>query len=270
VTTWRGSTRTRAATFLLAVVFVGGGCSTGSQTPSGSSPSAQASGQATPSQAATAPVVGSVSFWDPEIRVPWITATDNVFADFHKAYPDASVDRSKIDWDTMLPKLTAAVASGSPPDLFFFDSPVTEFGAASSDLLTPITDVIDSIGRKNWSKTMLDQASVNGEVYGFPLYAYPYVIWYRKDLLDKAGLQPPTTMAELLADAQLLNKPADKLYGIAMYNDVTSVDIAGQVIASFGGRLFDDNGHRLPGDGSGLRLPAGALEGVESRRNCQD
>ncbi|BCA73752.1 hypothetical protein JE86ST05C_17820 [Escherichia coli] len=41
-------------------------------------------------------------------------------------------------------------------------------------------------------------------------------IWYRKDVLAKAGLEEPKNWQQLLDVAQKLNDPANKKYGIAL------------------------------------------------------
>ena len=40
--------------------------------------------------------------------------------------------------------------------------------------------------------------------------------WYRKDVLDKAGIAPPQTWADFLSAAEQLNDPANNFYGIAI------------------------------------------------------
>lgn len=47
----------------------------------------------------------------------------------------------------------------------------------------------------------------------FPFAAYANVLAYRKDLLDAAGLKPPASMEELVADAKKLTDPSKKQYG---------------------------------------------------------
>lgn len=47
----------------------------------------------------------------------------------------------------------------------------------------------------------------------FPFAAYANVLAYRKDLLEAAGLKPPASMEELVADAKKLTDPSKKQYG---------------------------------------------------------
>lgn len=56
----------------------------------------------------------------------------------------------------------------------------------------------------------------DGEAYGIPTAGETRFIGYRKDLFDKYGKTPPTTMEELLELAQFFNGKEPDLYGIAM------------------------------------------------------
>ena len=54
----------------------------------------------------------------------------------------------------------------------------------------------------------------NGDnLYGLPVITESTVLYYRKDILEKAGLQPPKTLDELKEQAAKLNDPQNELYG---------------------------------------------------------
>ena len=53
----------------------------------------------------------------------------------------------------------------------------------------------------------------DGHYVAFPFAAYANILAYRKDLFDAAGLAPPKTMQELVADAVKLTDPSKKQYG---------------------------------------------------------
>ncbi|UOF88690.1 ABC transporter substrate-binding protein [Fodinisporobacter ferrooxydans] len=59
---------------------------------------------------------------------------------------------------------------------------------------------------------------VQGDTYKGTLYAVPWftdagVLYYRKDILDKAGIQPPKTFDELMKDAEKLKGQGGTQYG---------------------------------------------------------
>jgi multiple sugar transport system substrate-binding protein len=59
-------------------------------------------------------------------------------------------------------------------------------------------------------------ATIDGVPYFAPLTGGGDMFVYRKDLLEKAGIAPPTTVEELKAAAAKLNDPANGIYGIGL------------------------------------------------------
>jgi multiple sugar transport system substrate-binding protein len=183
-----------------------------------------------------------LKFWDPDTRGDWVKAHNIVMDDYQKTHPDVSFSLTTVDWNLLMPKLTAAVAAGTAPDIYYLDSAGLAFGAYSQNLTQQVTDLIKKIGVDKWPKSVIEPITVDGQIIGFPLYTYPEVIWYRKDLFQQAGLKPPTTLDSLLKAAQALYKPPD-MYGIALYNDLSNPDTVAEICAAFGCSLFDDKGN---------------------------
>lgn len=78
----------------------------------------------------------------------------------------------------------------------------------------------------------------------YPLAGYANVLNYRKDLLEQAGITPPTTQEELLAAAQALTDADNNLYGIALLG-AKGPAVAQDYMAwvqQHGGRILDDEG----------------------------
>ena len=65
-------------------------------------------------------------------------------------------------------------------------------------------------------KAWREADSVDGKPYGIPYDGEVTVQVYRKDLYEAKGLKPAKTYDELLANAQALNDPAKRIYGLAM------------------------------------------------------
>ena len=81
-----------------------------------------------------------------------------------------------------------------------------------------------------------------GHVFGLPLQNETSLLFYRKDLFEAAGIpHPPKTMAELLADAALLND--GRTAGFAMRGKAANA--TSQIVnflMSFGGTWLNDDG----------------------------
>jgi multiple sugar transport system substrate-binding protein len=83
-----------------------------------------------------------------------------------------------------------------------------------------------------------------GKQIAFPFAGYANVLAYRKDLYEAAGLKPPATMEEFVADALKLTDPAKKIYGFVA-NGQKGPAVAQdwmQYNRQFGGSILDKNG----------------------------
>ena len=56
----------------------------------------------------------------------------------------------------------------------------------------------------------------NGTVYGIPYATSVYGLWYRTDLFEEAGIEPPTNYEELVAAAATLTNEDEGIYGLAI------------------------------------------------------
>ncbi len=83
-----------------------------------------------------------------------------------------------------------------------------------------------------------------GKQVAFPFAGYANVLAYRKDLYDAAGLKPPATMDEFVADAVKLTDKSKKAYGFVA-NGQKGPAVAQdwmQYNRQFGGSILDKDG----------------------------
>ncbi len=123
--------------------------------------------------------------------------------------------------------------------------------------LSPVDDVIDTIGRQRFSAAALNEGQKDGASYSVPIYSHAQVMWYRKDLLDAKGIAVPTTWAELKDAAVALNNPP-AVYGLSVplgTNDMMATRYLNFYVQSAGGALIDASGR------ADLTSPA-AIEGI--------
>ena len=118
-------------------------------------------------------------------------------------------------------------------------------------LAVPVDTILTEEFLSDFYPSILDAASIDGKVYALPMYVSPYVLYYNKDLFEKAGLDPnspPKTYDEMLEMAEKLSKltteDGNKVY--AFGQTTASVPISGSSLTSmvynFGGRVLNEEG----------------------------
>jgi multiple sugar transport system substrate-binding protein len=156
--------------------------------------------------------------------------------EYHQLHPDITIEINWVlgDYQT---KLSAALQTNDAPDVYetspFVTADLVQANQVAdlSDLYTP--DVIKDFGAS------MGFVTINGKPYGVKMINDPIALYYRKSVLDAAGVKPPTTMDELIAAAKKLT--TNKQSGLFMGNDYgKDARIAKMVIFSAGGDLTKD------------------------------
>ncbi len=133
-----------------------------------------------------------------------------IAADFEKENPDAKVKVTVIPFDAAHDKIATSIAGGQTPDVSLVGTTwVSEF--AGSKALDPTPDLIDKgkFFEGSWDTTVVDDTS-----YGVPWYVETRLIYYRKDLADKAGLTPPADWQGLKDFAKGMQDKGGAKWGI--------------------------------------------------------
>jgi ABC-type glycerol-3-phosphate transport system substrate-binding protein len=137
-------------------------------------------------------------------------------------------------------KTQAALAAGSPPDVGQQGPDVTMQFAAAGNLL-PLDDVAAQLSPTFVPLQKDAYVSYNGTSYSVPWYIETRVLFYHKDLLEQAGVQPPTTWAEWADAAKACTTPDQ--FGFIVPTEGTN---PGQLFVplgiSNGGMLIDGSG----------------------------
>jgi multiple sugar transport system substrate-binding protein len=134
---------------------------------------------------------GSVSVWAMGTEGENL---DTLAAEFEAANPEVDVEVTPVPWDAAHDKIATAIAGGQTPDVSMVGTTwMGEFAATGALDPTP-TDLIDSsqFFEGAWNTTIVEDTS-----YAVPWYVETRVIFYRKDLAEAAGVEPPTNWDEL-------------------------------------------------------------------------
>ena len=118
---------------------------------------------------------------------------------FEKEHPDIEVTLNKAAEPTQLE--TAFQAGSGAPDVAMVDySLVGQYARAG--YLAPLDDLGGAEVRDDYIDGLISQVSVDDKLYGIPLDAAPMAMMYRSDLLEAAGVTPPTTWDEFAEAAK--------------------------------------------------------------------
>lgn len=120
------------------------------------------------------------------------------------------INRQSVPTDQLTQKMLQGATSHTLPDLAFADNPtLQEF--AQTGALTPLTDY--GISTDGYYDSIVQAGTYQGKVYGLAPGVNGLALIYNKDLLQAAGLTPPSTWDDLKADAAKLTKGST--YGLA-------------------------------------------------------
>ncbi|MDQ3009055.1 MAG: sugar ABC transporter substrate-binding protein [bacterium] len=162
-----------------------------------------------------------------------------VFRQYEQANPGVTVNYVKQSHLDYRERLQTAIASGSGPDLFRFHA--TWVPMLQSEFAPlPNTTYTAAEYRDTFYPVATEQLSVNGQLVGVPLMYEGLGLYYNKEMLRNAGVQPPTTWAELRTLAsQLTVRSGDTVQrgGLAIGN-ATNVEHFSDIV----GLLMLQNG----------------------------
>lgn len=192
--------RSLAASAVAALALSGCGGSSSSDSPSG----AQAASPAATSSAAAPAAAGKT-----KIRL-WLVGTDTpqavrdyAKATFEQQHPDAQLVIEQQVWDGLVDKLTTSLSGNDSPDVVEVGN-TQAVAFTSAGAFEDITSKKAELGGDDLLKGFVESGSYDGKLYAAPYYAGSRLVFYRKDLLKKAGLSVPTTLAEYVADGAKL------------------------------------------------------------------
>ena len=121
--------------------------------------------------------------------------------EFMKANPDIEVTIQYESWGGWISKYPSLFKAGTQPDvIFWWDKALNDMYAKGQIL--PIEKYIDPSILKEIPQAILYASKIDGVLYHVPADMYGFVMYYRKDIFEQAGLDPktpPATWDELLA-----------------------------------------------------------------------
>jgi multiple sugar transport system substrate-binding protein len=160
-------------------------------------------------------------FWTTEEQPERLARQEAMAADFAAAsgHTVSVIPVSENDLGT---RATAAFAAGDLPDVIYhtlqYAAPWAEAGILDIDAAT---DVVEALGAATFAPGALGMAAVDGGYASVPVDGWTQMLVYRADLFEAAGLEPPSSYANVLAAVDALHNPPS-MYGFVA---ATKIDV---------------------------------------------
>jgi len=167
---------------------------------------------------------------------------------FEAANPDIDVEWLKIsDVPSESRKLyvTSLMARSPTPDVFTVDV-IWPGEFAQRGWIAPIGDEFSAEELSTFNPSFMEAATVDGKIYGIPLYLDGTQFFYRSDLLEKYGIAVPKTWEEVIEASKTIlegeNDP-DLVGFVSMWAKIEGLFMNWlSFVYGNGGSFFDENG----------------------------
>ncbi|MFE6975764.1 extracellular solute-binding protein [Streptomyces sp. NPDC057682] len=160
---------------------------------------------------------------------------------FGKKHEGTKVEIEYIPVETRAQRVKAAFNDPkSAPDLIEYGNTDTAGYVKDGGLADVSTEFAAWDEAKDTDPAAKQSVTVDGKVYGAPLFVGVRALYYRTDVFADLGIQPPKSQAELVSTARKIHKKKPGLYGLAVGGAYTYG--AMPFIWAHGGELADASG----------------------------
>lgn len=158
-----------------------------------------------------------ITVWTADTLPDRVAKTQEIIAKFTAA-SGVKVELVGVPEDQFNQVLTSSAAAGDLPDVIGSISLAQVRTLAANELVDAATNkaIVDSLDQSTFSPRALELTRDGDQQLSVPDSSWQQLLYYRKDLFDKAGIAAPKTYDDIKAAAQKLDTP--QLAGIAAAN----------------------------------------------------
>ncbi|WP_425864994.1 ABC transporter substrate-binding protein [Arthrobacter sp. TWP1-1] len=176
----------------------------------------------------------------------WTDGIKAAIPEFEKA-SGLKVELTQLGEDQLSDQYNVKLNAGSDEIDVMMYRPLQEGKSfAQNTYLADLTEHVSSNADWNWADYQDGPKSATtfeGKVVGVPIITEREVLYYRKDLLEAAGLKVPATMEELESAAKTISEANAGVAGfVARTNKSAAVTQFSSFLYSFGGDFIDEAG----------------------------
>ena len=163
--------------------------------------------------------------------------------DFQAANPNIKITLENVSWDLAHEKLIGWITSGDVPDISVI-GPKWLPELMRLDGLQPFDPYVSQDFLANFPDSLLKPLTFDGKIYSIPEALSTRLMYYRKDLYEKAGFtEPPKTWDDFMKVSKAVNNPPD-MYGFSIQGSGDeTVWYYSYFMLGVGGYFTDDKGN---------------------------
>ncbi len=202
----------------------------------------------------------NLEYWDqlsPQLDNPRGRALADEIRRFEEANPNVKITARALAWHQIPSQLVQAAGVGKTPcvsRILIWDLPLVAKAGASAPL--------DEFANR-WPASVKNDfvlpwggpGTINGQKMAVPVEQRVFLLWYRKDLLEAAGVKPPKTTKEMIDVGKALNK--GNIQGVviplASARNTGLVEWFYPMLWAGGGDMFDAKGSPTFNGEAGVR-----------------
>ena len=189
---------------------------------------------------------------------PRSTALRNVVESFNKSQTKYAVKVESINFARIDNVVIQSTAAGQGPDILnvYTDQLPMHVAAKTVQTLDPYFAKLPAGAQKDFVFD-LDFMRYDGKLMALPWETRVWLLWYRKDLLDKAALAPPRITDELAQAAAKISTDQVMGFGFGASTAALGAGAMEAFIPLFwgaGGQLFDAKGNAAINSDAGVRV----------------
>jgi len=155
----------------------------------------------------------TIEFWTISLQPTYTKFFNGLIADYEKENPGIKIKWVDLPYDSIQEKLVTAIAGGTSPDVVNLNTSMA-LTLAGKDSLTDLNKASTSAQKNVYIDSLWKSTEIGNSAYAFPWYASPDIMFYNKDLFQKAGI---TTVPTTYEEANALAKQTKTATGAYLY-----------------------------------------------------
>lgn len=238
------------ATGIISIVTAAAvsGCGSSSADEGGSANKPAASSDNANSAASSEPIKLTFASWTSG-EAATKDAMEAMAKKYHETHPNVTIEYQTVPFNNIKEQTFVWAASGQAPDIIqTFTATFPSY--ATSDIIVPLDDLLGKEYTDDLLPSLKADYSYNGKLMGVPWAVTPYILYWNKELFQKAGLEakPPKTLNDMLDIARKLSKlktdKGEQVYGLGEPTDKLPINgmIALRNLYGFKGSIMDKDG----------------------------